>query len=49
MQLNYVIQNQDRIKLKVNELSTGPNPIWTDLAKTAYAKRKILEHSKQIY
>jgi len=46
--LNYVIQNQDRIKLKVDELSIGPNPIWIDLAKTAYAKRKILEHSKQI-
>ena len=45
---DYIIQNQDRIKLKVDEFSLGPNPIWEEHAKTAYAKRKILEHSKQI-
>ena len=44
--LDYVIKNQDRIKLKTDELSHGPDPIWEKQAKTVYAKRKILEHSK---
>lgn len=42
--LNYIIKNQDRIKIKTDELSLGPNPGWYDLAKTAYAKRKIMEY-----
>ena len=41
--LNYVIKNQDRIKLKTDELSTGPNPEWIEIAQTISAKKRIRE------
>jgi len=42
--MDYVIKNQDIIKIKTDEMSQGPNPLWIDIAKTTQAKRKILEY-----
>ena len=34
---------EDRIKIITDELSFGPREDWLDIAKTSYAKKKIME------
>lgn len=41
--VNYVLQNNDRVKIVTDELSYGARDSWEDMAKTTYAKRKIRE------
>ena len=43
--IDYIIKNQDRIKIITDPKSLGPNDNWMNIAKTSYAKRKIKEHT----
>lgn len=45
--VDYVLKNNDRVRIIVDDLGYGPKEEWESLAKTAGAKRKIREfHSK---
>ena len=44
--IDYIIKNQDRIKIITDPNSYGPNPNWINIAKTSYAKRKIKEKTE---
>ena len=46
--IDYVIKNQDRIKIITDSKALGPNDSWINIAKTSYAKRKIKEHTNTI-
>ena len=41
--IHYKLKNKDRIKIITDELSFGPREDWLDIAKTSYAKKKIME------
>ena len=43
---DYVLQNNDRVKIITNELSFGPREDWIDKAHTSYAKQKIKEFNR---
>ena len=45
--LDYVLRNNDRVRILTDELATGAKPEWEDLAKTTYAKRRIREFTRQ--
>ena len=42
-----VLKNNDRIKIITDELASGPNDKWLDMAITTVAKRKIKEFNKK--
>ena len=44
--LNYELRNKDRVRIVTDELSFGPRGDWLDIAKTSYAKKKIIEFNK---
>ena len=44
--VDYILKNKDRVKIITDVLSFGPREEWMQLAKTAYAKRKIKEFKK---
>lgn len=43
--VDYVLQNKDRVKIIVDELTYGPREEWVSKAQTSSAKKKILEFS----
>ena len=45
--LNYVLQNKDRVKIITDDLSFGPREDWINIAKTSYAKKRILEFNNK--
>ena len=47
VQLDYVLKNQDRVKIITDELSYGPRDGWVDKAVTTHAKTKIKEFNKK--
>ena len=44
--VDYVLQNKDRVKIIVDELTYGPREEWASKVQTSSAKKKILEFSK---
>lgn len=46
--LDYVLHNQDIVKINTNKNSTGPSREWINIAKTAQAKNKIRAFFKKI-
>ena len=45
--IDYVIKNKDRIKIITSELSKGPSIEWESSATTAYARKRIKEHTQR--
>ena len=43
--VDYVLQNKDRVKIIVDELTYGPREEWASKVQTSSAKKKILEFS----
>ena len=41
--LDYVLKDKDRVKVLTNDSILNPESNWVDMAKTAYARRKIKE------
>ena len=46
--LEYILKNNDRIKLITDDLSFGPRKDWLEKAHTGYAKQKIKEYGINI-
>ena len=46
VELDYKLRNKDRVRIITDELSFGPREDWIDKAHTCYAKKKIMEVSK---
>lgn len=46
--IDYKLQNKDRVKIIIDDLSFGPRDGWEDIAQTTYAKRKIKEFKRKI-
>ena len=44
---NYVLKNNDRVRIITDDLSYGSRENWMDIAQTSYAKRKIREFDKK--
>ena len=44
--VDYVLQNKDRVKIIVDELTYGPREEWASKVQTSSAKKRILEFSK---
>ena len=47
VKFNYILKNQDRVKIVTNDKSLGPTEEWIESAKTSGAKRKIKERIKR--
>lgn len=45
--LDYVLKNNDRVRIMTDELSPGAKPEWENIARTTYAKRRIREFNRQ--
>ena len=45
--IDYVLQNQDRVRIVTDELSFGPREDWAEKAHTSLAKRKIRDFNKK--
>ena len=46
VQVDYILQNKDRVRIITDALSYGPREDWIDKAHTSLAKRKIKEFRK---
>ena len=46
VQVDYILQNKDRVRIITDALSYGPREDWIDKAQTSLAKRKIKEFRK---
>ena len=44
--VDYILQNNDRVRIITDELSFGPNQEWMDKAQTTLARRRIKEFNK---
>ena len=44
--VDYILQNNDRVRIITDELSYGPNREWIDKAQTTLARRRISEFNK---
>ncbi len=47
VQVDYMLQNKDRVRIITDDLSYGPREDWIDKAQTSLAKRKIKEFNKK--
>ena len=47
VQVDYILQNKDRIRIITDDLSYGPRKDWIDKAQTSLAKRKIKEWNRK--
>lgn len=47
VQVDYILQNKDRVRIITDDLSYGPREDWIDKAQTSLAKRKIKEFNKK--
>ncbi len=45
--VDYVLQNKDRVRIITDDLSYGPREEWIDKVKTTKAKRKIREFNRK--
>ena len=45
--VDYVLQNKDRVRIITDDLSYGPREEWIDKVKTTTAKRKIREFNRR--
>ena len=45
--VDYVLQNKDRVRIITDDLSYGPREEWIDKVKTTKAKRKIREFNRR--
>lgn len=45
--VDYVLQNKDRVRIITDDLSYGPREEWIDKVKTTKAKRKIKEFNRK--
>lgn len=45
--LDYILRNNDRVRIITDSLATGAKPEWEEIAKTTYAKRRIREFNRQ--
>ena len=45
--IEYEIKNKDRVRIITDDLSFGPRMDWLDMAKTSYAKKKIMEFNSK--
>ena len=45
--VDYVLQNKDRVRIITDDLSYGPREEWIDKVKTTKAKRKIKEFNRR--
>ncbi len=45
--VDYVLKNNDRVRIVTDELSFGPREEWLKKARTSYAKKLILEFSRK--
>jgi len=47
--IDYILTNNDRVKILTDNKSTGPQVEWLDLAKTKTARKRIKENIKEEY
>ncbi len=45
--IDYILQNKDRVRIVIDDLSYGPREDWINKAQTSLAKRKIKEFNKK--
>ena len=45
--LDYILQNNDRVKVITSEMSKGPQEWWLPLAITSYARRRIKDNCRR--
>ena len=45
--VDYILQNKDRVRIIIDDLSCGPKQEWIDKVKTTKAKRKIKEFRRK--
>ena len=43
-EVDYVLKNNDRVRIVTDNLSCGPGSEWADKAHTTLARRKIQEY-----
>lgn len=47
VQIDYILQNKDRVRIVTDDLSYGPREDWIDKAHTSLAKKKIREFNRK--
>ena len=45
--IDYEIKNKDRVRIITDDISFGPRMEWLNIAKTSYAKKKIMEFNQR--